>query len=179
MTTERDSQQEWPRYVVVNLDKHECVAPAKLGCEPTLRGQLDCGDIGGVGGALVVLCACSDGRDLVPGDRAYQETVRRIVGRWAGDRIAIVSDSAQPSDLPSRDRAEWLYLLCMSAVAEAGRIAALEARAAEVEQSGSDETSESLRARAAYLRRLYPYRDISDDVLDVLAHELDLEVDAN
>lgn len=79
-------------HVTVNLDKKEFIHPHQLGAGLKLREQTE--DSGGTGDALLVLLACSNGRG--GGDFPDNE----IVGRWAGDRIAIIGDYTENDDIP-------------------------------------------------------------------------------
>jgi hypothetical protein len=92
-------------WMVVNLDKREYVHPHKLGAGLKLWEQL--GTHPGTGAALIVLCAAMPaprgGGDLRPDP---------VIGRWAGDRIALVGDYAEREDLPDSDRADLIYALC-------------------------------------------------------------------
>lgn len=93
-------------HIPVNLTKREFLDPHGLGDGLKLREQID-GPLGGIPAALVVLLAASNGRgggDL-PGDP--------IVGRWAGDQIAIVGDYAEDTDLPDVFQASTIYAACM------------------------------------------------------------------
>lgn len=97
-------------WYVVNLDKREFVHPHKLGCGLKLGEQL--GSYPGTGAALIVLCAAMPeargGGDL---DRDGSP-VPKIIGRWAGDRIALVGDYAKDSDLSPIDQASTIYDHC-------------------------------------------------------------------
>ena len=108
----------------VNLDKREVVDPHKLGVGLKLGEQVGSGH--GTPDALFILVACmrgrrgggdfdwdsnfygpernnsipehcTDGGPITP----YNEIAKRTIGRWAGDRIAIVGDYSEDSDLPS------------------------------------------------------------------------------
>jgi len=92
-------------HVTVNLDKKEFIMPHKLGVGLKLREQL--GSLDSTPDALFILLACSGGGDL--GD-----TDNNMVGKWAGDRIAVVGDYAQSDDLPMMFGAESIYQLCHS-----------------------------------------------------------------
>jgi hypothetical protein len=60
---------------------------------------------------LIVLLAASNGRG--GGDFDDEPAgAKEIIGRWAGDRIAIVGDYAEPGDLPDEYRAESIYARC-------------------------------------------------------------------
>jgi len=107
-------------WILVNLDKEEFVDPHKLGCGLKLGEQL--GGYPGTGAAMIVLCAnmveTRGGGDLDldenwhgpertdmsgsgPMPEDYPNIARRTIGRWAGDRIALIGDYAEDSDLPN------------------------------------------------------------------------------
>jgi len=107
----------------VNLDKKEYVNPHKLGAGLKLWEQL--ANAPGVGAALIVLTAAMPerrgGGDLAlssGADPAYDEIAARTIGRWAGDRIAIVGDYAENSDLPAEHEASTIYGRCISIEAQ-------------------------------------------------------------
>ena len=105
----------------VNLDKKEYINPHKLGSGLKLWEQLAASP--GVGAALVILCAAMPeargGGDLDldenwhgpertfpeynvspgPMPEEYQAIAKRTIGRWAGNRIALVGDYAKDTDL--------------------------------------------------------------------------------
>ena len=67
--------------------------------------------------ALFVLLVCSNGRG--GGDLAETRGFReRIIGRWAGDRIAVVGDYAEDTDIraPLHDPVSAIYDLCYEGV---------------------------------------------------------------
>ena len=103
---------------LVNLDRHEYVDPHQLGHGAKLWEQL--ANTPGTGAAMVILCAAHrqnrgggdldfdrDWRDATfpelatddPDKKEYLKVAQRTIGRWAGDRIALVGDYAEPSDL--------------------------------------------------------------------------------
>jgi hypothetical protein len=92
-------------WIPVNLDKKEFVDPHKLGSGLKLWEQL--ANHPGTPEALLILCAAMPesrgGGDLQESD---------IIGRWAGDRIAIVGDYAERDDLPPVFYAERIYEWC-------------------------------------------------------------------
>ena len=114
----------------VNLDKKEFIDPHALDSGAKLAEQL--GTYPGVGSALIILCAAMPevrgGGDLdldenwhgpersggppgpMPDD--YQAIAHSTIGRWAGDRIALVGDYTEDSDLPLKFRASSIYQLC-------------------------------------------------------------------
>lgn len=106
----------------VNLDKKEFVDPHKLGTGLKLWEQL--ANHPGTGAALIILTAAmseargggdfdldenwhgperkfpEDGNKAGLMPEKYPEVAQRTIGRWAGDRIALVGDYAEDSDLP-------------------------------------------------------------------------------
>jgi hypothetical protein len=83
------------------LDKKEVINPHGLGSGLKLWEQI--ASYPGTGAALIVLLACSNGRG--GGDLKYHP----MVGRWAGDRIAVVGDYAEDGDLPEEFAAGSIY----------------------------------------------------------------------
>jgi hypothetical protein len=110
---------------VVNLDKLESIYPHKLGVGLKLGEQIGSGH--GTPDALFILVATmrerrgggdfdwdsnyygperdSKNRDHNanggPVIEEYNTVAKRTIGRWAGDRIAVVGDYSEDSDLPS------------------------------------------------------------------------------
>lgn len=118
-------------HIVVNLDKKEFLDPHKLGDGLKLLEQMN--SRGGVMAALWALLACSNGRgggdipdgveyelrgdppqaaEVVP-DPEYRRLAEEYIGRWAGDRIAVVGDYAEDGDLPPEFRAGRIYQDCL------------------------------------------------------------------
>jgi hypothetical protein len=121
-------------WMVVNLDKKEFVMPHKLGTGLKLWEQL--ANHPGTGAALIILCAAMPekrgGGDLdmeenwhgpertfpefnaspAPMPEKYEEIARLTIGRWAGDRIALVGDYAEDSDLPAEFEASKIFGEC-------------------------------------------------------------------
>lgn len=125
---------------VVNLDKHEFINPHKLGCGLKLWEQL--ANTPGTGTALIILCAAmpeprgggdfdlddnwhgperdtegAHGCTPGPMPEDYPTIAKRTIGRWAGNRIALVGDYGEPGDLPPAGfglprNAEEIYFLC-------------------------------------------------------------------
>lgn len=90
-------------HLVVNLTKKEFLHPHKLGVGFKLLEQL-CMPVGTCQ-ALLILTACSNGGaggDLEPDP---------MIGRWAGDRIAVIGDYAKSDDLSDFD-ARSVYDAC-------------------------------------------------------------------
>lgn len=120
-------------WVVINLDKKEYINPHALGAGLKLWEQL--ANHPGTGAALIILCAampCTRGggdfdldenwhgpernfpeHNMSPGPMPtdYQEIAHQTIGRWAGDRIALIGDYSEPDDLPGID-ASKIYSQC-------------------------------------------------------------------
>lgn len=128
---------------VVNLDKWEGLHPHRLGSGLKLGEMV--GTHPGPAAALIILCAAMPerrgGGDLI--DAA-------VVGRWAGDRIAIVGDYAEPHDIPGRDDADLLYTLF---------------------NAKREDLDDNPRALAAFDQR-GPIKDISNVVAAAIEEEL-------
>jgi hypothetical protein len=96
-------------WIPVSLDKKEFVDPHKLASGAKLWEQI--ANHPGTGAALLVLTAAMPeqrgGGDLELGDGAEE-----VIGRWAGDRIAVVGDYAEDSDLPAEFEASEIYDRC-------------------------------------------------------------------
>lgn len=93
-------------WMPVNLTKREYISPHKLGTGLKLWEQLANGQ--GTGAALIVLCAAMPERR---GGGDLQEDP--VIGRWAGDQIALVGDYAEDSDLPNAPiPASTIYEVC-------------------------------------------------------------------
>ena len=157
-------------WTVVNLDKKEYLNQYKLGCGAKLWEQL----AGfGVGKALIILTAnmpeTRGGGDLdleenwhgpertfpehniipAPMPERYEAIAKRTIGRWAGDRIAIIGDYANKGDLEGFDT-PLIYNLCTDA-----------------EYRNDDYYKERGITEDMF------YKDITDDVVVVIEHELD------
>lgn len=92
-------------HVLVNLDKRQFVHPHAMGCGLKLWEQV--GFYASISTALWALLACSNGR----GGGDFRE--HPLVGSWAGDRIAVVGDYAEPDDLAPEHHTESLYNRCL------------------------------------------------------------------
>jgi len=117
-------------WLVCNLSKNEFIDPHRLGCGLKLCEQV--GSFPGTASGLLILCAAQrevrGGGDLDTEDnwhgperesvgpgpmpKEYPTIARRTIGRWAGDRIALVGDYAENSDLPPRFKASTIYKAC-------------------------------------------------------------------
>lgn len=105
-------------WIPVNLDRREFIDPHKLGTGLKLWAQL--ANSPGTGAALLILTAAMPERrgggdfDLTenwhgperkdmtregPKVPEYEQVAARTIGRWAGDRIALIGDYAEPGDI--------------------------------------------------------------------------------
>lgn len=165
----------------VNLDRREFVNPHKLGAGLKLGEQLDTH----VGSALIVLTAAlrehRGGGDFdydtnyygperteahpsgAPVNVEYNVIAKRTIGRWAGDRIAIVGDYAERKDLPRQFDADLIYSLCGTD----------EQRTSQIEHflKLAKDGDAKYRTLANRLKKLKVFRDVSDDVCAVIEHE--------
>lgn len=90
----------------VNLDKREFINPHKLGSGLKLWEQL--ANNPGTGAALIILQAAMPKR-RGGGDLQHNP----IVGRWVGDRVVLIGDYAEDSDVKdSPVPASEIYELC-------------------------------------------------------------------
>jgi hypothetical protein len=87
-----------------------------------------------------------------------------VVGRWAGDRVAIVGDYAEPSDLAPEHEAELVYGLC-------GTREEVLRRAAHLGDYAKRSGRHGHADRAARLQEREPYRDITPLVRAYLERE--------
>lgn len=120
-------------HLTVNLDKKEFLNPHKLGCGLKLWEQL--ASPGNTGDALLLLLSCSNGRgggDIHVDEYRFEEgeviyfipegkedlaaAIEAYVGRWAGDRIAVVGDYTKDDDLSPSDEASSIYGKCRDGV---------------------------------------------------------------
>lgn len=95
-------------WLSVNLDKKEFIHPHALGSGLKLWEQL--ASHPGTGAGLIILLAAMP-EQRGGGDLQENE----VIGRWAGDRIAIVGDYAESGDLPEED-ASVIYEECRDGV---------------------------------------------------------------
>lgn len=164
---------------VVNLTKKEYVLPHKLGTGLKLWEQL--ANHPGTGAAMLILSAAmpeprgggdfdldanwhgperKDFTKVGEMPEEYPAVAKRTIGRWAGDRIALIGDYAEDSDLKKSQSwipASWIYALCNEfEPGEADRLEELKAKFTEANPG----------------KRFRLYTDISDDVATVIEHEL-------
>lgn len=167
----------------VNLDKREYLDPHKLGDGLKLLEQMN--SHGGTMAALHLLLSVSNGRG--GGDLSFQaidenyewytpdskkavaELAEKYVGRWAGDRIAVVGDYAEDGDLPAEHNGEDIYSLCGS---RAEAFSEAEHREKNARRAGDEtyagKTADEWRWLAKRLRESDPYTDITDDLVPLV-----------
>ena len=93
-------------HLTVNLDKKEFLMPHKFGVGLKLREQY--GMPSGIPDALFMLMCCSNGY----GGGDFQDNQNNMIGRWAGDRIAVIGDYAEATDLQMMWDAKNIYTMC-------------------------------------------------------------------
>jgi hypothetical protein len=101
-------------HIIVNLDKHEFLNPWDMG-EGAKLMEWGYGS-GTMLTALAILLAISNGRG--GGDYHGDEkdpSLHEWVGRWGGDRIAVVGDYAEDGDLPAEFHAGDIWRACSNA----------------------------------------------------------------
>jgi hypothetical protein len=98
-------------HYIVNLSKQEFIEPHSLGVGLKAYDQLL--NLPSTPSALFILLMASNGRG--GGDLQLEpESREKVIGRWVGDRIAVIGDYAQDDDIPG----EWehpissIYSLC-------------------------------------------------------------------
>ena len=187
-------------WIPVNLDKKEFIHPHKLATGLKLWEQVN--NFPGTPCALLILTAAyyekRGGGDLdlsenwhgrertfpkynvspapMFSETEYPKIAAAVHGRWAGDRIAVVGDYAEDSDLLARDKASTIYDRCKPET---------EARYStrEVEGKGGywispdaifDGEPDPNRGKFRYFEEIAPaeFTDISEMVCKVIEHEL-------
>ncbi len=180
----------------VNLTKREYISPHKLGCGLKLWEQL--ANHPGTGAALLILTAAmpeprgggdfdldenwhgperTREHNVTPGPMPedYPAIAKRTIGRWAGDRIALVGDYAERSDLEPNDNADLIYDLCITEDERQEQVAHLRKLVQEAEENGGTlhgSTADEFDSKAERLAQAPLYKDITDDVCAVIEHEL-------
>lgn len=100
-------------HLVVNADKRQYIHPHRLG--DGLKLMEFANSEGGTMTALAILLAVSNGDGgRGGGDLRFSS---EVVGSWGGDRIAIVGDYAEDTDLPTTfdPQPSSLYSRCLDA----------------------------------------------------------------
>jgi hypothetical protein len=102
-------------HYIVNLDKRDFIHPHGFGNGLKLCEQIYSHP--STGQALLILLAVSNGRG---GGDLGTETGADIIGRWGADRIAMVGDYGEISDLPAEFNADTIYERCVDADTSTG-----------------------------------------------------------
>lgn len=126
---------------VVNLSRHEYFDPGQLGSGVKLAEILSSSKPGQA--LLLLLTETEDGSS------------DGVMGRWVGDRIALVGDYAERGDLAQEDNADLIWYLTYE---EEERVRTVQ----HLVQRGETE-------RAKRLLTAQPYRDITPDVVALLS----------
>ena len=150
-------------YMIVNLDKREFLNPHKLGSGLKLWEMANTCTIAP---ALLALLACSNGR----GGGDFEEDP--IIGRWVGDRVAVVGDYSEPGDIPGIEQPEVIYVLCKPPI-EIKDIAEHYRKLAK--EIGDDKRGKEYQEKARLLEASKPYKDISDKLLPLIERETDVK----
>lgn len=97
-------------HYIVNLDRKEYLNPHQLGIG--LKAWEQIASHPSTPDALFMLLTCSNGRG--GGDFAEDRGQERVIGRWSGDRIAVVGDYAENGDIrrPTPHPVSNIYRLC-------------------------------------------------------------------
>ena len=138
---------------LINLDKKEYVNPHELGSGLKLIEQL--GTFPGIGSAMIILTAAMPER-RGGGDFYFNESskiyqiAKKTVGRWAGDRIALIGDYSEDGDM-GIENPDKIYTLCITK-----------------EEYNDDE--EYFKRNKIYKKDLY--KDISDNVAAIIENQL-------
>jgi hypothetical protein len=174
-------------WIPVNLDKKEFIHPHKLATGLKLWEQV--ANFPGTPCAVFILTAAyyqkrgggdldldenwhgrerdykTHGTTAAPFNKEdYPKIAKSIIGRWAGDRIAIVGDYAEDTDLAPEHKASTIYDRCHP----------------ETEEVESDREVEGVfgywnqKGKFLYRKEIAPaeFTDISYEVCMVIEHEL-------
>lgn len=152
---------------IVNLDKREYLDPYKLGSGAKAWEQFH----NYPSKALIILISSSNGRG--GGDLEGPE---KVLGRWAGDRIAMIGDYSEREDLSLEHNADLIYGLCAEAKQIEERISWLNKCAAEADAEHKGEYEE--RAARLSMWKVRPYKDITVLVRGAVAKNAGCKWDA-
>jgi len=96
-------------HCVLNLDKHEKLVPHYFGDGLKLM-EFGCSGDGTMTALAILLAGSVKGGSRGGGDFGYTGTMADVlVGRWAGDRIAIVGDYCEDNDVPGFTKDDLQY----------------------------------------------------------------------
>lgn len=155
---------------IVNLDKREFLDPSKLGAGEKAWEQF--ANYPSTPQALILLISSSNGRG--GGDLDGPDDV---LGRWAGDRIAMVGDYSEREDLPPQHDADLIYALCHERYEIEENIAYLSKLASE-KTDEKDKAEYEQKAARLSVWKASPYKDISELVREAVAKNAGCKWDA-
>lgn len=95
---------------LVNLDKKQFVHPHQIGNGLKMYEQIGWDYCTATALAMLLASACQGGAR--GGGDFHSGSDSKLVGSWAGDRIAFVGDYAEENDLPGDDDPEAIYKAC-------------------------------------------------------------------
>lgn len=145
-------------WIPVNITKREYIMPHKLGVGLKLWEQV--GVEHGTTTALFLLTAAMPeprgGGDFEP---------HPAIGRWAGDRVAVVGDYAEDEDIPGCEiPASVIYTLCKSKAELADSVKYWEELIAKADDKNSDFVVK-MQKRIDYVKKCKkPFKDVSSIV---------------
>jgi hypothetical protein len=171
-------------WYLVNLNKREFINPHGLNSGMKLCEQL--ANHPSTGSALVILCAAMPAargggdfdldRNTTPGPMPddYQAIAKETIGRWAGNRIALIGDYAKKTDLPAEYAADLIYPLCGMTDRDFKEVIAhcKDQMNDPQNESWIPDLKDHITRLTAEFKNRGPYTDITDKVRRVIAHEL-------
>ena len=151
-------------WIPVNLDKKEFIHPHTLGSGLKAVEQLNMTP-GTQAALMLLLTAMPEPRgggdfDFKDPDTEYRKIAHSVIGRWAGDRIAIVGDYAEPEDLDTRFHAHRIY----------GAVCSTGLPPEQIRVDWGDEENPITDEELAWMTG---WTDISDQVAKVIEHQFE------
>lgn len=146
-------------WLPVNLDKREYIMPHELGTGLKLLEQA--WNSPGTPAALLLLTAA------MPEPRGGGDPeAHPAIGRWAGDRVAVVGDYAEDSDLPDSEiPASVIYSLCHSKKSITEYVEYWEA---QIKDTANLEYRAQLEKKIASVKKHKPFKNISKIVAEAI-----------
>lgn len=151
-------------WLPVNITKREYIMPHKLGVGLKLWEQV--GVVHGTTTGLFILTTAMPeprgGGDFEP---------HPAIGRWAGDRIAVVGDYAEDEDIPGCEiPASVIYTLCKSKAELADSVKYWEELVEKADACGKDaDFVARMQKRINYVKKVKkPFTDVSKIVCDAI-----------
>lgn len=149
-------------WIPVNITKREYIDPHKLGVGMKLLEQI-CVPHGTTTGLFILTAAMPEPR----GGGDFEE--HPAIGRWAGDRIAIVGDYAEDEDIPGCDiPASVIYTLCKSKAELDDSVKYWEELIAKADDKNADFVTRTQK-RVDYVKKCKkPFKDVSKIVCNAI-----------